>query len=901
MKKARPSAQRGPIREFLENEVYPRLTAEHIYNHTSHDWKSTGDSSLRGGCPFHDSKSGTSFVVDSNNLLWFCHCCKFGGGPIEYLARLRGQESKVRGGEFVKLARELAELAGLQLPPHQFTPEQIAHFEQVETRRQILDVFQEHCQLNLWGVNGANARQYLTEERRFTEEEIKELGLGYYIDPSKVRQAIAEADLDVAVAGNCGVLSSKWKRHITVPYHDETGSLLTIYGRFAGKQPPEGEPKTQALPGAQTKRSPLYFDRARRNSHRNVVLVEGLFDAAMAQVRGDTRVIATVGSRLSKEQVATLKRCGTQSVTICLDADEAGDNGTVECIKKLKDIGINTFAAPRLPEGTDPDKFIVKNGIDAWRNHVEKAIPGDDHWANVLAQGHLEGGDWDEAKREAFLQQAADEEILLPCASLLSKCLVEEAKNEGGECAIRTALESSSTIRVLAFLLGHDRAVFETTMESLRDFGAQAKRVDALKSSVQQRKRQLKQESKQQELHTPCPSEFVKVKELVESATDKDLVVPPSYEIDSHGVRFLKISDDGAEERITICPTPLLIDARYRDLHEGTERVRLRWLRDHQWRTVTVDRREIADARTIVQLADVGIPVTSSTARQLVDYLAAFEQVNLAVLAPSLISRQLGWQGAHGRLGFLWGETLITEEGIILGSDSAAQVSFQSSDAGEKQSAQAFQSSGTFDGWRKSIEPLLKFPYPIIELLTSLSTPLLSIVNAPNPVVSSWSRTSMGKTTGLRISASVWGNPDERTSSSVIRTLDLTKVYAERLAALCHSLPLCFDETSLVNTRSQVIDNLIYGIAMGQGRGRGSPKGIRQSGNWKTALLTTGERPLTSFREGKGRDLCPSPRTGGSSIRNRLPGRTGSGFEPLCDGALRSRGSEIRPTPAERS
>src|SRR5262249_2995307 len=57
--------------DFLEHEVYPHLTPEAIYTDLAHQWKHQSTRKWQGGCPWHQSKSGTSFVVSPDSLLWW--------------------------------------------------------------------------------------------------------------------------------------------------------------------------------------------------------------------------------------------------------------------------------------------------------------------------------------------------------------------------------------------------------------------------------------------------------------------------------------------------------------------------------------------------------------------------------------------------------------------------------------------------------------------------------------------------------------------------------------------------------------------------------------------------------------------------------------------------------------
>ena len=137
-----------------------------------------------------------------------------------------------------------------------------------------------------------------------------------------------------------------------------------------GRSPPNRK-ETCHLAGDRTKASPLYFDRARAAGARDLVLVEGVADAILLQASGDARVIACAGANLSGEQVKTLVRHKIASVTICLDPDGAGDRGTLACIRSLQDAGIRAFVAPRLPDRLDPDEFLLRNGMEAWRKHIQ--------------------------------------------------------------------------------------------------------------------------------------------------------------------------------------------------------------------------------------------------------------------------------------------------------------------------------------------------------------------------------------------------------------------------------------------------------------------------------------------------------------------------------------------------
>lgn len=80
---------------------------------------------------------------------------------------------------------------------------------------------------------------------------------------------------------------------------------------------------------------------------------------------------------------------------------------------------------------------------------------------------------------------------------------------------------------------------------------------------------------------------------------------------------------------------------------------------------------------------------------------------------------------------------------------------------------------------------------------------------------------------------------------------DVTRVWIERASGVLSGLPLLLDDTKRAR-KPQLVAQTLYDVASGRGRGRGSIKGTRRSGNWRTVLLSTGEQPAVNFSEDGG-------------------------------------------------
>jgi DNA primase catalytic core len=368
-----------------------RLSAEQIYTHAGHNFKQSGDR-LRGGCPHHASKTGSSFVVTISSKLFYCAGCQFGGSPADYRASLKaGRWIKARGRDFVEAVKELAADANIPFPEKEFSPEEIARAQKWERRRVVLAATQEYCQEALWSDTEAakDARHYLVAERGLTEEEIKLLPIGYYPNAGELKRHLMSKGFTKDDWEGTGCVWKDMERYIIFLWNDASGRPLTIYGRYFRKHPPEHKPKTIASPGGKTKQSPLYFDRALKAGHKEIILVEGVLDAVLLQAKGDTRVCAYVAASCSGDQIETLKRRGITKVTLCGDPDHGGERGTNSNLLRLTEAGISVYIAPKLPDELDPDEFLIREGMEGWKAHINAAL----HGFRWKAQRLIESGD----------------------------------------------------------------------------------------------------------------------------------------------------------------------------------------------------------------------------------------------------------------------------------------------------------------------------------------------------------------------------------------------------------------------------------------------------------------------------------------------------------------------------
>jgi uncharacterized protein (DUF927 family) len=151
-------------------------------------------------------------------------------------------------------------------------------------------------------------------------------------------------------------------------------------------------------------------------------------------------------------------------------------------------------------------------------------------------------------------------------------------------------------------------------------------------------------------------------------------------------------------------------------------------------------------------------------------------------------------------------------------------------------------SSGTAEQWRESIGQLASGNSRLIfAIATAFAPSLAKLVGEDSGGFHLRGASSSGKSTALKVAASVWGNPQE-----YCRLWRSTSNGLEGLASLHNDGLLILDELSQIDPREA--GESAYLLANGQGKTRASRAGtVKQSSRWSLFFLSAGEESLTSL------------------------------------------------------
>ncbi|MFO0852059.1 MAG: DNA primase [Gemmataceae bacterium] len=348
-------------------------------------------------CPFHND-TRPSLQIDRQYQNFRCWACDSKGDVFDFVMRFE----KV---DFPESLRILAERAGIKLNPD-------AHDPQAEARGRLLRVMrwaeERYTGCLRDDPAAVSARTYLGE-RRLAGKTVQQFGLGYAPLPGDWLVKLGEADgVPTDLMVEVGLIAprdenrgfyDRFRDRVTFPIRDIRGQTVGFGGRILPNSLLPS--KAKYLNSAETplfKKSELIYglDLARHpgSAAGYLAVVEGYTDVMMAHQCGVANVVATMGTALTREHVAQLRRYAPK-VVLVFDADAGGQTGVDRALELFVSQDAE-LAVATLPEGLDPcDLLVQPGGIEVFRTALNSAVDALEFKLNYLlareSTGSVEG------------------------------------------------------------------------------------------------------------------------------------------------------------------------------------------------------------------------------------------------------------------------------------------------------------------------------------------------------------------------------------------------------------------------------------------------------------------------------------------------------------------------------
>jgi len=337
-------------------------------------------SKFKALCPFHDDHN-PSLELNPERQSFKCWSCGAGGDVFDFV-------KDYERVEFPEALRMLADRAGVALE----NPSAGGSRGVSKTDLLTVNAWAEQEFVTALG-RAPEVLAYLME-RGLNRGSIDAFRLGYaphtrdWLSPRARKHGysndlLERAGLLVRGPEPQSPVRDRFRGRLMFPIHDLRGRTLGFGGRILPTVERElaaaGRNVAKYLNSPETlvfqKRRVLYaadLARAAARAAGWVAVVEGYTDVIAAHQAGLANFVGTLGTALGDDHVLALRRLADRVILI-FDGDEAGQKAADRSLELFlgQDVDVRVLS---LPEALDPCDFLLREGADALRALVEKAV-----------------------------------------------------------------------------------------------------------------------------------------------------------------------------------------------------------------------------------------------------------------------------------------------------------------------------------------------------------------------------------------------------------------------------------------------------------------------------------------------------------------------------------------------
>ena len=340
--------------DFISEIKYRNNLGELASSYMQLKWRGRN---LVGLCPFHGEKT-PSFNIYTENGSFYCFGCGVGGDIISFVM-------KIENLDYMEAVKFLAQRAGMSMPEDDYDD------SMSRLRTRIYEANREAARFfyaKLTSKEGAGGLAYL-RGRGLADATIRHFGLGFAPDErfalgnhlrarGFTENELIAANLVFRSKSGNSILDRFYNR-VMFPIIDVRGNVIAFGGRIMTDQKPKYLNTSDTL--VFNKSQNLFsLNNAKNSKNDSLILCEGYMDVISLNQAGFTNAVATLGTALTADQAALMKRY-CKEVILCYDADAAGQKATARAIEILRRVGLSVKVIA-IPDGKDPDEFIRRHG-----------------------------------------------------------------------------------------------------------------------------------------------------------------------------------------------------------------------------------------------------------------------------------------------------------------------------------------------------------------------------------------------------------------------------------------------------------------------------------------------------------------------------------------------------------
>lgn len=307
-----------------------------------------------------------------------------------------------KGKDYVNIIKQLCAMTGTSFPEREYSREEIQKFEEREQKQKLLNDFQNILTTALFDENN-EAEAYLAH-RGFPKDSLRKFEFGFYPSRKYVEEKLTKLGYLPSDIEAAGILRDDWEGRVTYPIRDRR-KIGDYWARdITGKV--DNSKKYLRMSKSSGSDTSILFGLDNCSSDE-IVVVEGYFDALTLYAHGIKNVVALASNKLTDGHLKKLEQSKIKTITLLLDNDNAGADGLLSIINKLKNHAIMTDVIPPelLKNCKDADEYIKAHGEEALKSLFDNRINGFRYLAQAITKKHKDG-EWKDHKLAAALDDA---------------------------------------------------------------------------------------------------------------------------------------------------------------------------------------------------------------------------------------------------------------------------------------------------------------------------------------------------------------------------------------------------------------------------------------------------------------------------------------------------------------
>lgn len=350
-------------------------------------------------CPFHNEKTA-SFIISEEKQLFHCFGCGVAGNAINFIMNYENLD-------YIDAVEFLADKYNIDISEFSNTNER----KNTGTLSRYYDILKDAAIYFYKNLRTNEESLAYLNKRGISYEYIKKFGIGYsndawrdLLDLLSSKYSIKELEAVGLCIPNKDHTSyyDRFRNRIMFPIINPKGKVIGFGGRVMDDSLPKylNSPETEVFNKSKT----LYGLNIAKNNlseHKQLIVAEGYMDVIALHLYGFGNAVATLGTALTADHARLMKRYAHE-VVICYDSDFAGQKAALRSLDILHGI-IDKVKVVVLGENLDPDDYLKKYGVDAFKEKIETAVSGTEFKINHLKQSYNLN---DEASKVEFLSKA---------------------------------------------------------------------------------------------------------------------------------------------------------------------------------------------------------------------------------------------------------------------------------------------------------------------------------------------------------------------------------------------------------------------------------------------------------------------------------------------------------------